>query len=113
MNRDDLVQAIKQLIVARSAADTAAASARVKALAPHARVLDLIFHPERERTAVDIADEATERERVWHEAGDAALNKRIADQMETALKNTEVPANHHTKISARMIMNSVRTIRLN
>lgn len=113
MNRDDLILAIQQLIAARSEADSATASARVKALAPHARISDLIFYPERERTAEEIADEAVERERVWNEGGDPELNKRIADQMEAALKNVEVPAHHHTKTSARMIMNGLRTIRLN
>lgn len=113
MSRHDLILAIQQLITARSEADTAAASALVKALAPHARISDMIFYPEKERTTEEIADEAMERERVWREGGDSELNRRIADQMETALKNTAVPAHHHTKTSARMILNGVRTIRLN
>ena len=108
MTREELIEAIQQLEAARTDEDTAAALARVKRAAPHADISDLVFYGERDRTHEEIADEALLRERIWTEEGEMAVRARIESQLLEALADPSVPDNHHSKISARTLLESMR-----
>lgn len=109
MTREDLARAIARLEAARSDTDTTAALIEVRRAAPHARVSDLVFHSERERSREEIADEALARETIWSEGGDFALNAHIEAQLLAALSDPSKPDNHYTKVSARMLLSDLRT----
>jgi len=73
---------------------------------PHACISDLIFYPERERSSEEIIDEAFLRERLWAQGGDRAVRLWIEAQMRAALTDPTVPENHHTKFSARQLLDA-------
>jgi len=49
------------------------------------------------------------RERIWTEGGDVALQAHIERQLLEALADPNVPENHYTKISARTLLDGMRT----
>lgn len=109
MKRDELAGAIAQLERARTDSDTSAALAEVRRLAPHARVSDLVFYSERERSRDEMVEEALRREQIWADGGDFALNAHIEGQLLAALSDPSTPDTHYTKVSARMLLDGLRT----
>ena len=57
---------------------------------PHASLLELMFWPEIERDAEEIADEALFREHLWLEGGEMALLRHIRSQMQRAISDPAV-----------------------
>lgn len=104
MTRHDVIDVILQLQKARSPSEREAAVGRANTVAPHGRIIDLIYYCERDRTHEEIADEVMLRERLWAEGGDLLLVEHIRRQMLEALSNPSVPETHYTKISAKMLL---------
>jgi hypothetical protein len=73
---------------------------------PHASISDLIFYPDKERSHEEIVDEAFLREQLWATGGDPAVRLRVEGQMRAALADPTLPDNHHTKFSARHLLES-------
>lgn len=112
MTREELLQAIQRLdeFEFGPGAETdrdALLSILVNAV-PHSYVSALLYQPERERTNEEVADEALLRERMWLEHGEKAVLARIESQLLEALSDPSVPDNHHSKISARRLLASIR-----
>jgi hypothetical protein len=61
--------------------------AKVEQLVPHARLSDLCFWGERERTKEEIVDEALFREDLWRNQGDLAVLVHIHAQMQMTLED--------------------------
>jgi hypothetical protein len=105
MTREELLESVRTL--QRQQISEQERDRLILALArvvPHACISDLIFYPERERSLEEIVDEALLRERLWAQGGDRGVRLWIAAQMRAALMDPTVPENHHTKFSARQLL---------
>lgn len=112
MTREELLQAIQRLDEFEkgpgSEADRDALLSVVVNAVPHSDISALLYQPERERTNEEVADEALLRERMWAEQGELAVRTRIEGQLLEALADPSVSENHHSKISARTLLASIR-----
>jgi hypothetical protein len=111
VTRAEVIEVIKRLERARSDDETAAALATAKAIVPNARISDLVFYGERDRTHSEIADEALRRESIWLQEGGEALREHIERQLVETLADAALSEKHHHKVSARMLLGDIRRSR--
>jgi 2-oxo-4-hydroxy-4-carboxy--5-ureidoimidazoline (OHCU) decarboxylase len=64
VTKQEILEAIERREGAESEGERDAAVLNLKRIAPHARLSDLIYYPERDRTREEIADEALLREQI-------------------------------------------------
>ena len=113
MTREELIQAIGALENHRlpELERDRLLLALVRAV-PHASISNLIYYPERDRSQEQIVEEALLRERLWADGGDSAVRRRVEGQMHAALADPTLPESHHTKISARRLLEASEPDRL-
>lgn len=110
MNKKQLIlAAIAKTRVSRSESQKNQAVRDLMAIAPAARLSDLLYHGERDRTDEEIAEEAILREGIWENEGEEALAGHIQRQMLEALANPQLPETHYTKISASILLKGMRS----
>ncbi len=108
MKKQDILSAILRVVGSTSEGERDVAVEDLIDSAPHARLSDLIYYSERDRNYEEIAEEALLRERIWTERGEEALQAHIEAQLRAAIADPSLPEQHYHKVSARMLLNSIR-----
>ena len=67
---------------------------RMDELVPHAKISDLYFWGERERSDREVVDEAIERERIWNSRGELELLLHLEAQLIDAAGRTDLASVH-------------------
>ncbi len=73
--------------------------------APNARISDMIYHYDRERTAEEMAEEALLREQVYVEGGKLALEEHLKKIYSVVFGRPDAPL--HSLISATQILEGI------
>ncbi len=77
----------------------------LETMVPHADISAIIFYGAKERTTLEMAQEALRREEIWRSGGRVAVRKHIRRLMNEALEDPESTIAH--QLSAKAILKSI------
>jgi hypothetical protein len=90
MTREALIQLLAQLKTAGSEEMRDERLRELDRAVPAALISNLVYYGERDRSDEEIADEALERQRIWHAEGWVAVQTRIERQGLEVLSNPAI-----------------------